>query len=194
MSVLSVLFGPSKSSGDLALRVAGVVGFAALTAALAQVSFRVPGSSVPVTMQTLAVSLAALALGARLGSVSMVLYVLLGVCGLPVFAEQAGGWKVATGASGGYLIGFVLAQPVMALSARDGKAFAGSRGLIMAMVLGNALVLGCGAAWLVYRIGMSWSGALDEGVWPFLPGAMVKSAVAFVFGFGLVPFALKRGW
>lgn len=190
----SPVFGASKDATDFALKVFGVVGFAALTAAAAQASIPVAGTPIPMTLQTLAVTLCALTMGPRLGAMSMLLYLGAAAAGAPVLAESSGGWASVIGASGGYLIGFVLAQPVMALAARNGKAFGGAKGLIASLVLGNVVVFTCGVLWLALYMKEGWSEALADGLWPFLPGTVIKSAAAFILGFGLVPWSIKRGW
>src|SRR3954467_8614038 len=100
---------PRVRARDLAL----VLGAALLTALCAQVSIPVPGSPVPITGQTFAVLLCGAALGANRGAAAMGLYLLLGVVGLPVYADADSGVHVVWGATGGYLVGFVIAGYVV---------------------------------------------------------------------------------
>lgn len=193
-TIASPVLGVSKDSADFMLKVVGVLGFAALTALAAQIAVPVPGTPVPMTLQTLAVTLAAFTLGARLGTVSMVVYIAAAAAGLPMLAKGEGGVAAMLTATGGYLIGFVLAQPVMALSARNGKAFGGAKGLLASLVLGSLVILTCGVLWQMLYLKWDLATSLERGVWPFLPGDVVKSAAAFVLGFGLVPWSAKRGW
>lgn len=193
-SIASPVLGRSQDTPDFLLRLVGVIGFAALTALAAQVAVPVPGTPVPMTLQTLAVTLAAFTLGPRLGMVSMGLYIAAAAAGLPVLARGEGGLSTILAASGGYLIGFVLAQPVFALTARKGNSFAGAKGLIASLVLGSLVILACGVGWQMIVLKWSLPTALERGVWPFLPGDLVKSAAAFVLGFALVPWSAKRGW
>lgn len=180
---------------DIALQVTGVVGFALLTALCAQVTIPIPGTPVPVTLQTLGVTMAALALGGRLGLMSMGLYVLLGVVGFPVYADASGGWHVVIGATGGYLLGFILAQPLMARAARTPTgAYAGWRGVVTALVVGHVVIFACGVTWLKLRLGLAWPTALDQGLWPFLPGSLVKGGAALFAGLLVAPWACRRGW
>ncbi|MBL8746866.1 MAG: biotin transporter BioY [Phycisphaerae bacterium] len=190
----SPVLGVSKDTADFLLKVIGVLGFAALTGLAAQIAVPLPGTPVPMTLQTLAVTLAAFTLGARLGTVSMVVYIAAAAAGLPMLSKGGSGVTEILGATGGYLIGFVVSQPVMALSARNGKGFGGAKGLISSLVLGSVVILGCGVLWQMMWLKWDFSTALSRGVWPFLPGDVVKSAAAFVLGFGLVPWACKRGW
>ncbi|PZF02850.1 biotin transporter BioY [Curtobacterium sp. MCLR17_040] len=91
-----------------------VLGGALLTAGAAQVS--VPIWPVPITGQTLAVLLVGSALGARRGALSMLVYALLGVVGLPVFADGSAGVGVLVGPSGGYIVGFVAGMAWLAVA------------------------------------------------------------------------------
>ena len=94
------------------LRIAAVPLFAILTALGAMVAVPLPPFGVPQTLQTLMVLLCALALGPRLGMASMLVYVIAGVVGVPLFAEGEAGFVTILGQTGGYLLGFVLCQPV----------------------------------------------------------------------------------
>lgn len=192
--IASPVFGASKDAADFLLKVIGVLGFAALTGVAAQVAVPLPGTPVPMTLQTLAVTLAAFTLGARLGTVSMLVYLAAAAAGLPMLARGESGLAAMMAASGGYLIGFVLAQPVMAWCAREKGAFGGARGLTFSLVLGSVVILGCGVLWQIFVLKWSLPTALEKGVWPFLPGDVVKSAAAFVVGFGVVPWSVRRGW
>src|ERR1700709_1475054 len=96
---------PRVRARDAAL----VLAAAALTALCAQISFYLPGNPVPVTGQTFAVLLSGAALAANRPATAMVLYILVGMMGLPVYADGGHGVDVITGSSGGYLIGFLAA-------------------------------------------------------------------------------------
>ncbi|PKN44610.1 MAG: biotin transporter BioY [Deltaproteobacteria bacterium HGW-Deltaproteobacteria-17] len=179
---------------ESALKVAGVVGFALLTALAAQATVPIPGTPVPMTLQSLSVTLAALTLGGRLGALSMSLYLLLGMAGLPVYADASGGLHTTLGATGGYLLGFILAQPIMARAARTRTgAYAGWKGLVAALVLGHAVIFALGVFWLKIRLGFDWASALDGGLWPFLPGTLIKGAAAFFLGLIVTPRTCLRG-
>ena len=85
------------------------LGGAAFVGLAAQVSFHLGFTPVPITGQTFAVLLVGAAYGSVLGAASLSLYVLLGIAGVPWYSEQDHGWKVFSGATGGYIVGFVLA-------------------------------------------------------------------------------------
>lgn len=153
----------------------------AATAAGARVVVPLPLTEAPMTLQTLAVCLTALCLPFGHALLAMLLYVGLGVAGLPIFAGGASGVEVLQGPSGGYLVGFVAAVPAVAL----GKlVFSGDRlitQMIFAGLFAHVAILGLGAAWLHYGpLARTWYLALDRGVWPYLLGAVLKSAVAGV--------------
>lgn len=117
--------------------------FAALTCAVAPISIPLPGG-VPITLQQVSVMLAGLLLGAKLGALSQLVYVLLGAFGLPVFAGFHGGMGSILGPSGGFLVGYPFLAAVCGLiywkwgRQRSGAAKYGV--MALAMVLGNALL------------------------------------------------------
>src|ERR687896_1318453 len=93
---------------DVLLVLAGT----AFVALAAQVSISLPFTPVPITGQTFAVVLVGASLGAALGFASLLLYLLVGIAGAPVYADQGHGWETITSASGGYIVGFILAAAV----------------------------------------------------------------------------------
>lgn len=154
-----------------------VVGAALLTAAAAQVSIPLPFTPVPVTGQTFAVLLAGTALGSRLGTASQVLYVALGALGLPFYSDASGGWEVATGATGGYLVGFIVAAFVLG-SLAERRQDRSILTAVPAMLMGTAIIYGLGASWLAVSLEVSLADAVELGVAPFLIGDTVKLAAA----------------
>ena len=161
--------------GALVRDIALVVGGALLTALLAQVTVHVPGSVVPVTGQTLAVGLVGATLGLRRGASSLSLYLLLGLL-FPVYADGESGWHVVTGASGGYIIGFILAAAAVGWLAERGAdrkvLFA-----FIAFVVGQLLVFGVGVPWLKVSADMSWGDAIHDGFTIFILGGLIKAAI-----------------
>ena len=101
---------PRSSALTQALFIIGGVGF---IAALAQISIPIPGSPVPVTGQTLAALLIGTTYGARLGFITFSTYLLAGIAGAPIFAGSTHGIERVTGATGGYLVGMLLASFVL---------------------------------------------------------------------------------
>lgn len=171
---------------SLVRNIALVVGFAALTAAAAQLSFRLPWTPVPITGQTFAVLATGTVLGWQRGALSQLLYVAVGAAGLPIYAGAAGGWKAATGATGGYLIGFILAAALVgALSERrqDRQLLTS----IPAMLAGSALIYAVGVPWLAAVLDVSGIKAMELGMVPFLVGDAAKLLLAG----GLAPAAWR---
>ncbi|WP_234535939.1 biotin transporter BioY [Streptomyces shenzhenensis] len=169
---------PTSRVRDAAL----VAGGAALTGLAAQIAVPVPGSPVPVTGQTFAALLVGTALGARRGLLSLALYALAGLAGVPWFASGTSGVSV----SFGYVLGMMLASAVVGALARRGA----DRGVLRmagTMLLGEAIIYAVGVPYLAYAAGMSASTAIAAGLTPFLIGDAVKAALAM----GAVPAAWK---
>jgi biotin transport system substrate-specific component len=132
---------------------------------------------VPITGQTFGVLLAGGALGFRRGIAAAGLYLALGVAGLPIFADGASGLGVATGASGGYLVGFIVAAAIVGRLAELGwdRNVAGSLG---AMLLADAGVYVVGVPWLAAASGHDLGWGLEHGLEPYLVGDVVKLGLA----------------
>jgi biotin transport system substrate-specific component len=148
-----------------------------LIALCAKLTIAVPGSPVPVTGQTFGVLLVGGALGARRGATSVGLYVLLGIVGLPFFAEGKAGLQVIFGASGGYLVGFILAGAIVGRLAELGwdRRFVGSLG---AMLIGNASIYLIGVPWLMAVLNVDLAKGIALGLTPFVVGDLVKLFLA----------------
>ena len=154
-----------------------VAGGALLTAAAAQVFVPLPFTPVPISGQTFAVLLVAAALGPARGVASMGLYVLLGLVGLPFYAEGASGPQVVLGATGGYLAGFVAAAWLVGQLARRGsdRKVLGTVGTYAA---GSLVIYAFGVPWLAVVLGVGLSEALVLGLVPFLVGDALKALLA----------------
>jgi biotin transport system substrate-specific component len=155
-----------------------VLSGALLTALFAQISIAVPGSPVPITGQTLAVGLVGACLGARRGASSLALYALLGLF-LPFYADGESGWDVVWGASGGYIIGFVVAAGVIGWLAERG---ADRRVLLAfgAFVAGQLVIFAFGLAGLKLAVGESWGWTIHNGFSIFIVGGIVKALIGAV--------------
>ena len=172
---------PGARTRDALLVCAGAL----LTALAAQIAIPVPPSPVPVTGQTLAVVIAGAALGARRGAASQLLYVLLGLA-LPVYADGASGPDVLWGATGGYLIGFVIAAGLIGRVAELG---ADRRPLLafLAFCGGQLVIFGIGVPWLKVSTDIGWADAVRNGFTPFIVGGLIKAAI----GAAAVPAAWR---
>jgi biotin transport system substrate-specific component len=170
----------------------------ALLALCARISFPIPTTPVPITMQTFAVLLLGALYGPRLGAITMALYLAEGLAGLPVFAGGRSAWSpsavpalpVIVGPTAGYLLSWPLAAALVgALAARGWDRRVASA--VPAMLLGSLVILACGFAWLAAATYLL-TGTLNvpvllaASVWPFLPGDAIK--------LGLAALALPGGW
>jgi len=154
--------------------------FAALTVAGAYIQIPIPFSPVPVTLQVFFVLLAGSTLKSKWGGLSMIVYTLLGIAGLPVFAGGSSGMGVLLGPTGGYIFGFILAAYIIGkLSEKVENA--DKSGLFinaLNMSAGVLVVYACGFIQLMLVAEIGPGTALALGVIPFLPGEIVKTAVA----------------
>ena len=158
---------------DIALIATG----AGLIAGSAQIAIRLPFTPVPITGQTFAVLLVGASLGSARGGTSALLYVLLGVAGMPVYAHAAHGWDVISGASGGYLVSYPFAAALTGLLAerRWDRRFSSAVG---AMLTGNVLIYLVGLPWLSVILGTGLEKTLALGLYPFVPGDTFKLYLA----------------
>jgi biotin transport system substrate-specific component len=160
----------------------------------AQIVIPLPFTPVPITGQTFGVLFTSALLGFRRSLATMGIYLLLGIVGVPVFAEWGSGIaKFATivdgalvlGARGGYLIGFLFAGALVGRLAELGwDRHVG--GAAAAMALGNGVIYLFGVPWLMAALNINLATALEKGVYPFLVGDVIKLALAA----GLLP----AGW
>ena len=161
-----------------------------LTAAAAQLSITLPFTPVPITGQTFAVMLTGAALGWRKGAAGQLLYIALGLV-LPFYAKQTHGWKIVSGASGGYLIGFIFAAALIGYLAerRQDRNLLSS---IPAMLAGSAIIYVFGLAWLCHELRVPlYNDTAKNGVMfglaPFIIGDLFKLTLAGA----LTPLAWK---
>ncbi len=161
--------------------------FTALIAILAQISIPLPGG-VPLTLQTFAVPLAGLILGPKRGTISAVLYVLLGAVGVPVFAGFTGGLSIVLGLTGGFIISF----PLMALLA----GFAVNKSvksplLWLWLLLGAVVNYAVGTIWFMLVSKTGLMEALVACVLPFIVTSIIKILLTGFLGTMLRGVLLK---
>ncbi len=172
----------SSRARHVALVVAGAV----LIALTALISIKLPGNPVPVTGQTFGVLVAGGALGVRRGFLATLLYVAIGVVGFPAFAEHKGGvgvivsiqeGRLVLGATGGYLVGFLLASGIAGRLAELGwdRRLGGS---VAAMLIGSVAIYAVGLPWLMAATGMSPADTVANGLTPFVLWDLLKLALA----------------
>lgn len=150
----------------------------AVTCVLAPLSL--PIGPVPISLTNLAIYFGLYALGMRKETISYLVYMLIGLVGLPVFSNFTGGVGKLFGPTGGYIIGF-LPMAVIAgifIDRTKGKILPSFLG----MVLGTVVCYALGTTWLAYQAHMDFKAALFAGVIPFIPGDLIKMALAAVLG------------
>ncbi|UYV13497.1 MAG: biotin transporter BioY [Phycisphaera sp.] len=173
----------------------GVPGFALLTAAGAHVSIPMEPYGLPMTLQTLFVVLAALCLGPRAGALSMLLYIVAGVVGVPLFAEGEVGLGVILGQSGGYIAGFLACQPIVGVIVRRADGLPrGWLAIVAGVLAAHAVVFAFGVPWLAMVREISIGEAIRWGMVPFLPGMVIKSVIAVLIGLAAAPWCVRRVW
>ena len=147
---------------------------AAIIAVLAQIIIPLP--LIPITGQTLAIGLVVTILGLKYGTYAILLYILLGAIGLPVFQSFTGGLGILFGPTGGYIIGFIPTALVIGFYLE--KTRLTFTHALVANILGMLVTLVFGAVWLKYLAELSWTGALLSGVIPFLIVGVIKAILA----------------
>lgn len=161
--------------------------FAAMMAAITAVMGLFPGiplpGGVPIVLQNMGIMLAGSLLGKRGGGLAILLFVLLVAAGLPLLSGGRGGLGVIAGPSGGY----ILSWPLMAfligwLAERGSLSF---RRLFLANLAGGLFNYVCGTAWLAVVANLTFTQALVAGVLPFIPGDLVKMAIAAFLALGI---------
>ena len=153
---------------------------AAVTCIMGPLSIPIPFSVVPISLTNLAVYLAIYVLGCRRGTLSYLVYLLLGLVGVPVFSGFSGGVGKLFGPTGGYLLGFIFMALICGwaidhFSCKLVPSFIG-------MLLGTVVCYAFGTAWLAYQANLTFMAALAAGVLPFIPGDLAKMVIAAVLG------------
>lgn len=152
----------------------------AVICVIAPFSINIPISPVPISLCTLAIYFAVMVLGMKCGTISVLLYLLLGLAGIPVFSNFSGGVGKLLGPTGGYLWGYLFLAIICGFSVdrwykRRILCFCG-------MAAGTAVCYLFGTAWLSYQASISFTQALFSAVVPFLPGDAAKLVLAMVVG------------
>lgn len=156
--------------------------FAAVIAVMAQISIPMP-LGVPMTMQTFAITLAAVVLGAKLSALSSLIYLILGAVGIPVLANFSGGFDKFVGPTGGFLISFPLMAFIIGWGAEHRKDFKGA--YVLALIVGTLVNYVVGVALFCVVTNGSVAAGITACVLPFIPTAIIKAVLASVIGFGV---------
>jgi biotin transport system substrate-specific component len=168
-SIRATVFPRATPAVDTILAIGG----AGLIALAAQISISLPFTPVPITGQTFAVAGTAAALGLWTGAASSLLYVAAGLVGLPVYADGGSGWHAVSGASGGYLIGFIGCALLVGWCGDRGwtSSFSSTIG---AMLLGETVIYIVGVLWLRHVLHTSLERSFELGLYPFVVGDLLK--------------------
>jgi biotin transport system substrate-specific component len=161
----------------------------------AHIVIPLPWTPVPITGQTFGVLLVAVLLGARRGAITLILYLLEGAAGLPVFQPLGlPGLARFAGPTAGYLFsypvaafvtGWLVERGAKLRDSREGGSRLAGLSLIGALISGEAIIFVCGCAWLASFVGVGWGVALQQGALPFVPGEIIKMALIVVAAGGL---------
>lgn len=140
---------------------------------------RVPMWPVPMTFQTFAALTLGAAYGLRLGLLTNVIYLALGALGLAVFTGEGAGLAYLAGPTGGYLVGFAAAAALTGWLAERGWSRTVSL-MVASLVLGNLVIYACGLGWMsvLFAADQGFGWVLANGLVPFLPGDILKVALA----------------
>lgn len=158
----------------------------AITCILAPLSIPLPVSPVPISLTNLVLLISVYILGWKDASISFIIYLLLGLAGLPVFSGFSGGLGKIAGPTGGYLAGFIFMTVIAGLAV---DIFSGKRlPAVIGMALGTAVAYAFGTAWLAIQMDLTFISALSIGVLPYLAGDTLKIILAVIAG----PMLKKR--
>ena len=156
--------------------------FAAVIAVMAQISIPMP-LGVPMTMQTFAITLAAVVLGSKLSAIATLVYLLLGAVGVPVLDNFSGGIDKFVGPTGGFLISFPIRAYIIGLGVEHRDAFKGA--FPVAVVVGTVVNYIVGVILFVIVAHSTVSVAVSACVLPFIPTAIIKAVLACVLGLNI---------
>jgi len=195
MSQTKVLADRIYSGEGIAADAVRIVAANILLVLCAHIVIPLPWTPVPITGQTFGVLLVAVLLGARRGAITLVLYLLEGAAGLPVFQPLGlPGLARFAGPTAGYLFSYPLASFVTGwlvergaknVESRDASSRIAALPLIGALISGETIIFACGCAWLALVLRVSWSVALSQGALPFVPGEIIKMALIAVAAGGM---------
>lgn len=156
---------------------------AAIMCISSYISIYVPFSPVPITAQLLVVFLIALLLEPRQAALTILVWLLLGVAGLPVFSGGRGGIGVIAGPTGGFALAYLPAALLLSCLVR--KLFRPVSQLLCLVGVGLPILYGIGLPWMQVVSGIGWKSAFFSSVLPFLPGDIIKAVAAVYLGLAL---------
>ena len=140
--------------------------------------FTIPIGAVPISLATFAVYLAAAVLGTKKGTLAVLIYILIGMAGVPVFSGFAGGIGKILGVTGGYIIGYIPCAFAIGVFT---ERFGGKNYIYpLALVIGTLILYSFGTAWFMVQSGNGLMQSLTVCVFPFLVGDAIKIAAASI--------------
>lgn len=147
---------------------------------LGPLSIPLPFSPIPISFTNLAIYITVFALGMKYGTISYLIYLLIGMVGVPVFSGFSGGLGKLAGPTGGYLIGFIFLALIAGyfIDHFSGRVLPAAAG----MILGTAVCYLFGTFWLCQQASLNFAAGLATGVIPYLPGDGAKIILAAVAG------------
>lgn len=153
----------------------------AVICVIAPYSIPIPISETPITLATFAVYITALVLGWKLASLSVIIYILIGIVGVPVFSSFGSGLQKVVGPTGGYLMGYIAAAFIAGWFA---DRFEKKPVLhVIGLALGTIAIYTLGTIWMKYSLNLSFKGALTAGVLPYIPLDIIKIIAAMAIGY-----------
>ena len=175
----------TKKKSFTTFQMALIAVIAAITCILGPLSIPIPVSPVPISLTNLAIYLTVCLLGWKFGTISYLIYLLIGIAGLPVFSSFSSGFAKLLGPTGGYLIGFI---PMAIICGFAFEKFSNRGMQIAGLAIGTIVAYIFGTAWLAIEAHLTFYQALLAGVIPYIPGDLVKIILVVLVG----PIVKKR--
>ena len=184
----------NKSNNISIKRIVLIALMTAIICVISPFAIAIPVSPVPVSLATFAIYITLIILGQCDGTISVIVYVLLGFAGAPVFTGFTAGVGKVLGPTGGYIIGYIflaIVEGIFVERARITRSYKGSQArpyekasvtVFFGMLLGTVVLYLFGTLWLARQANMSLVAAFTVGVFPFIIGDVVKMLVALFLG------------
>lgn len=169
--------------------------FAAMMCLFSIISIPLP-TPVPFTLQTFGVAITGGLLGGYLGAMAIIIYILLGAIGLPVFSGMKGGIQVLVGPTGGYIFGFILSAFIIGIGMKhvvhkQANPTVKLITMFLTMSLGLIISYTIGTIQLKYVTNLPWPGAITAGVLPFFALDLIKTSLSTMVVYGVYPTLVK---
>ena len=178
-----------KTGHEKIVEIVKIALMAAIISVLGPLSVPLPFTPVPVSFTIMAVYLTSYLLGSKTGTLSVIIYILVGLAGLPVFSGFTGGAAKLIGPTGGYIIGFIF---IAIIGGFFVDKFKGNFFLsLLGMAIGTAICYLFGSLWLAYQASMNLKQALLAGVVPYVALDCAKMVIAVLLGKQVKPLKNK---